>query len=368
METQIRVLQIINSMNNGGIESVVMNYYRHLDRTKIQFDFAVSNQSILSQKEEIEALGGRIYLTPPIKKLRKYKKALREIIETNHYRIVHCHMGVAAVLPLGVAKRCGVPYRICHAHSTASKNEIVRTLIKSILKPFSKKNANMFFSCGEVAGRWLYGNKFFEQGRVTIINNAIELDKFAFNQGIREQMRKELGVDDKFVIGHVGRFNQQKNHHYLIKIFSEIVKLKPNAVLVLIGQGPLEDEIRHQVQTLGLGDHVKFLGVRADVDKLYQAMDAFVLPSLYEGLPVVGVEAQANGLPCFVSDQVSKEVKILDNLVFLKLNDSAENWAKQIVTAGERQEVKEKFQDMHFDIKAECKKLEQIYVECAEAN
>lgn len=362
MNKPIRILQIIDNMSNGGIESVVMNYYRNIDRTKVQFDFAVSDVSQIPQKDEIISLGGKIFITPRVTKFLKYKKELAKIIKENNYQIVHCHMGALAVFPLGVAKKCGVPYRICHAHSTASPNELVRTMIKNMLKPFSKKNANIFFSCGELAGRWLYGNKFFNQGKVKVINNAIDLEKFKYNEVTRNKTRNELDVENNFVVGHIGRFNKQKNHDYLIDIFKEVSKIKDNAVLLLAGDGPLEDVVKQKVDKLNIADKVKFLGVRKDAYNLYQAMDAFVLPSLYEGLPVVGVEAQAAGVSVFVSDKISKEVKISDNLAFIRLKDSAKVWADKIVNATEHQNNEEKLQKMNFDIKIESSKLTNFYL------
>ena len=361
----IRVAHIIDVMSSGGIEAVVMNYYRNVDKSKVQFDFIVSDKSTLPQKEEIEKLGGRIFVTPRVTKLFAYKKALKKIFKENNYQIVHCHMGALAMFPLSVAKKCKVPVRICHAHSTASKKELVRTLIKNILKPFAKKNATHYFACSEHAGRWLFGSKTFESGKVKVLNNAIDLSKFAYNEEIRKDVRSKLKLDDKFVVGHIGRFNEQKNHAFLIDIFAEIAKKKQNAVLLLVGEGPLEEEIKNKVKILGLENKVKFLGVMKDTSKIYQAFDVFVLPSLYEGLPVVGVEAQASGTNCYVSTTVSKELEMTDNIKFVSLEEEPKVWAEEILKIDytKNADAIKELTNHGYNIKNEATKLQEFYLE-----
>ena len=315
----IRVAHIIDVMDSGGIEAVVMNYYRNVDRTKVQFDFITSNTSTLPQKKEIKTLGGRIFLIPRVKHLKLYKKELKRILTENKYDIVHCHMGTLAMFPLKVAKKCGIKIRICHAHSTTSKREWKRNFLKKILKPFAKKYATHYFACGNYAGKWLFGKKTFDNKQIYIMPNSINIDKYRFNEGIRQEIRQKYHIEDKFVIGHIGRFVSQKNHNFLVDVFNEVLKHRKDVVLLLVGEGPLEEDVRNQVLKLGISENVKFLGVRKDCEKIYQAMDMFVLPSLYEGLPVVGVEAQCSGLPCLFSNTTTDEIIINNNAKMLPL-------------------------------------------------
>ncbi|MBQ8468467.1 MAG: glycosyltransferase family 1 protein [Clostridia bacterium] len=361
----IRVAQVLNHMNSGGVEAVVMNYYRNIDRTKVQFDFIVSGDSTIPQRKEIESLGGRVFVLPKIKQFFAYRKELSKILKENNYKIVHAHMSTLAYFPLSVAKKCNVPVRICHNHSTSSPKEFVRNVAKKLLKPLAKKYATDFYACGELAGRWMYGDKAFDGGKVTVMNNAIDLDKFDFNQKVREEVRKELAIENNFVVGHIGRFDDQKNHTFLIDIFAELLKKDVSAVLVLAGEGPLQEQAKQKAKELGIEDRVKFLGVRRDANRLYQAFDVFVLPSLYEGLPVVMVEAQTSGLPCVVSDKVSAAVKMTDNLQFESLDKSAGEWADLVLKTKDlvRESQKEKISAAGYDIKAEAKKLEKFYLE-----
>lgn len=361
MENQepIRIAQIIGKWVGGGVESVVMNYYRHIDRTKIQFDFICDEDSTNIPYDEIEQLGGRVILVPPYQKVFEYQKELIKIFKDNNYKIVHSHINTLSVFPLRAAKKAGVPIRIAHSHSTTNKKEWKRNLVKQVLRPFSKVYATDYMCCSELAGRWLFGNKEYDKGNVYLLNNAIDLDKFKYNEKIRKEKRKELNIkDDTLVIGHVGRFVEQKNHRFLIDIFNEVHKQKENSILLLVGQGPLMEEMKEKVKILGIEDKVIFLGQRNDVNELYNAMDLFFFPSLYEGLGMVLIEAQANGLPCIASTEIPEIADISNNVQFYNLNDSIDTWLKNY-------EVKRfKFirKNCIYDIKRETEKLEKKYI------
>lgn len=359
----IRVAQIMGKWIGGGVESVVMNYYRHIDRTKIQFDFICDEDSTNIPYEEIEKLGGRVILIPPYQKLFKYHNKLKKILKDGNYKIVHSHINTLSIFSLFAAKCAGVPVRIAHSHSTTNKKEKKKNLLKQALRPFSKEFATDYMCCSELAGRWLFGNKEYDKGNVYLLNNAIDLDKFKYDEKIRSEKRKKLNIsDDTLVIGHVGRFVEQKNHRFLIDIFNEIHKQNSNSILLLAGQGPLMEEIKSKVESLGLEKFVIFLGQRNDIDELYQAFDVFCLPSLYEGLPVVGVEAQATGLLCIFSDDMTKETKVLDTTEFLSLKQSAEEWAYKILKKSKsfkRKNCTNKISKKGFDIKKEANKLIQ---------
>ena len=362
----VHVAQIIGKWVGGGVESVVMNYYRYIDRTKIQFDFICDDDSTNIPYEEIEKLGGKVILIPPYQKVFKYHNKLKKILKEGHYKIVHSHINTLSVFSLFAAKCAGVPVRIAHSHSTTNKKEKKKNLLKQLLRPFSELFATDYMCCSELAGRWLFGDKEYDKGNVYLLNNAIDLDKFKYNETLRKKKRKELGIkDDTLVIGHIGRFVAQKNHDYLIDIFNEIHKKNNNSVLLLAGQGPLMEEIKNKAKELNLDDSVKLLGQRNDANELYQAFDVFLLPSLYEGLPVVGVEAQAAGLLCYLSDDMTKETKVLDITKFMSLNNTPEEWADNIlddVKKYKRIDVSKEMTAKNFNIKEEVKRLEKYYL------
>lgn len=364
-EGPIRVAHIIGKWLGGGVEAVVMNYYRHIDRSKIQFDFLCDEDSTNIPYEEIEQLGGRVILIPPYQKVFKYQKELIRIFKENNYKIVHSHINTLSIFPLRAAKKAGVKVRIAHSHSTTNKKEWKKNLLKQVLRPFSKVYATNYMCCSELAGRWLFGDKTYDSGQVYLLNNAINLDKFKYNEKLRKEKRKELGIsDDTLVIGHIGRFVAQKNHTFLIDIFNEVHKKNPNSLLLLVGQGPLKEEIENKVKELKLNDSVRFLGQRNDANELYQAFDVFCLPSLYEGLPVVGVEAQASGLLCILSDAMTKETKVIESTKFNSLKNNSLNWADLILNSMKnykRNDTSGEMTENKFNIEVEEKYLEKYY-------
>lgn len=361
----LRVAQIIGKWLGGGVETVVMNYYRHIDRTKIQFDFICDDDSTNIPYEEIEKLGGKVILIPPYQKVFKYHKELKRVLKEGNYKIVHSHINTLSVFSLFAAKCAGVPTRIAHSHSTTNKKEKKKNLLKQILRPFSKLFATDYMCCSELAGRWLFGNKEYDKGDVYLLNNAIDLGKYKYDEKIRNSKRKELKIKSStFVVGHIGRFVEQKNHRFLIDIFNEIHKKNKDSLLLLAGQGPLMDEMKEKVHNLELDNCVQFLGQRKDANELYQAFDLFLLPSLYEGLPVVGVEAQASGNLCYLSNDMTKETKVLDSTKFMSLNNSAEEWVDAILKDAKRYKkhnTKEEVSKYGFNIEEEAKKLEKYY-------
>ena len=330
-DSPIRITQIIGKWLGGGVESVVMNYYRHIDRSKIQFDFICDEDSTNIPYDEINSLGGKVILIPPYQKVIKYHNELKKVLKDGNYKIVHSHINTLSVFSLWAAKSAGVPVRIAHSHSTTNKKEKKKNLMKQVLKHFSKVFATDYMCCSELAGRWLFGDKEYDRGNVYLLNNAIDLDKFKYDENIRKEKRKELNIsDDTLVIGHVGRFVEQKNHRFLIDIFNEVHKERKNSILLLAGQGPLVEEIHEKVNELGLNESVRFLGQRKDIDKLYQAMDLFLFPSLYEGLGMVAVEAQVSGLPCVVSTEIPEIAKVTEKITFVNLENKIETWTEII--------------------------------------
>lgn len=355
-ESQIRVAQVLGRMDSGGIEAVVMNYYCHIDRKKVQFDFYFAEDSSFPQREELIKLGAGIYPIPMYSRVFQYHKALYQAFETRQYKIVHTHLSTMSVFSLIAAWRAKVPVRICHNHSTAHWGEGLKTLLKYILRPFNKLFATEYFACGETAGRWMYGNKCFEKGEVTVMPNAVDTEKFAYDPEARVALREKLGIPQSaFVVGHVGRFTYAKNHGFLLKIFTELLEQKSNAVLLLVGDGELKEKIEKKVTELEIADKIIFTGNCKDVNKLYNAIDVFCLPSFYEGMPVVAWEAQANGLPCVFSDEVSKEAEKSGNCKFLGLKQSASAWALALINSKPRGE------NQVPDIQRYAKWLEEFY-------
>ena len=358
----IIVAQIMGKWVGGGVESVIMNYYRHLDHSKVQFDFICDEDSTRIPYDEIKKLGGRVFLVPKYQNLPKYLKALEKLFKENQYRIVHSNINTLSVFPLYAAKKAGVPIRISHSHSTSNPKEWKRNLIKNILRPFSKRYATDYFACSELAGRYLFGNKSFDQGKVKIIHNAIDIDKFKFDEVARKKLRKEFGIKDStIVVGHVGRFVQQKNHTFLVDVFKGYHKKNPDSKLLLVGSGPLEDEIKKKVERLDLKDSVLFLGQRDDINKLYSVMDVFCLPSLYEGLPVVGVESQAAGLPIIFSNGVSHEAIISKNAKIVPTQETGAYIKKMDEITQENKQRALASINENMSIKNEAPKLEAIY-------
>ncbi len=360
----IRVAQVIGKLNAAGVESVMNNYYRNIDHSKIQFDYIIDEDSSCKPPQELKDMGARYFVVPPYQKLPAHLKALRKLYKENNYKIVHSGMNTLAVFSLFAAWTAGVPVRINHNHSTANKGEGKRIILKYALKPFAKLFATDYFACSEFAGRWLFGNKTFDEGKVRVFNNAIELDRFAFDPVKRQEVRSRYDLTDKnFVVGHVGRFMPQKNHDFLIDIFAELLKKKPDAVLMLVGDGELRNEMREKADRLNISDKVIFVDPTTKVEEYYQAMDVFCFPSIFEGLGLVAVEAQASGLPAVVSDEVPEEADITDVIRHMSLRSSARKWAEALLKyKGVQRDRELALESSKFNIKNESKKMEQFYL------
>lgn len=343
-----------------------MNNYRHIDRSKVQFDFVVDGYEKTYLDEEIRFLGGKVYHVEPYKKnIFRYMGQIYKIVRKNHYDIVHTNMNTLSFFSLFPAWLAGARCRILHNHSTAVRSEGLRYVMKMVLRPLAPLFANHYAACSRLAGAWMYGESKLEQGNVTIVANAVDLREYAYSEKLREKYRKDLGLSNEtFVVGHVGRFAYQKNHPFLLKVFREIVRQHADSALLLIGDGELRAAIEECADSYGLRDKVHFLGLRDDVKSLYSSMDAFVLPSWFEGLPVVSVEAQANGLPCFFSDKVTPESRLSPFATFLSLEDSPQEWAERILQArGQRNgNALQDLQDAGFDIEKQAAVLADWYM------
>ena len=363
MDKPIKVLQIIGDVVGGGVETVIMNYYRNIDKTKIQFDFVVHKGALLQYITQVKNYGGKVYeITSYKSNILKYTYEIYKIIKENNYEIVHSNMNSLSGFPLFAAYLAGAKVRILHNHTTDNPAEGIRTVAKRILRPFARLFANQYWACSKLAAEWMYGKNTVTNGKITIINNAIDLEKFKFNKEKREKLRKKLGIENCFVIGHVGRFVKTKNHEFLIEIFNEVLKQKSNAKLLLIGDGNLKSLIEAKVQNLGIEKAVIFLGVRNDVADLYNVMDVFVFPSLYEGLGMAVIEAQVNSLPTIVSIAIPAEAKISEYIKFISLQQPLKDWLNEVENA-KRKELNISDELLKkFDIREESKKLENLYL------
>ena len=321
----IRILHFISTISiNSGVMAVIMNYYRHIDRDKIQFDFLFFKDSPANTTyiDEIESLGGRVYLIEQPTHIFHYIRKLNKFFEEhkNEYAILHIHEVYLTFLLAPIAHAHGLKV-ITHCHSTKFSDKPFNSIRNRLACIGINKHADLRFACSKAAGIALYG----KSADFTVINNAIDLDKFAFNAAKRAKLRNGLNLEDKIVIGHVGRFSKEKNHRFLVEVFYEFQKTLPNSALLLIGEGPLMKSVKEQTRSLGLKDKVVFLGRRTDVADLYNVMDTFLLPSLFEGLGVVLIEAQANGLPCVASSCVPDEADV-EGITFVSLKQSVEEW------------------------------------------
>ena len=359
----IRILHSVSNMDRGGIETMLMNFYRHMDRDKVQFDFLANKADPGAYDEEIKALGGRIYVTPGFKSYRKYLAYMTDLFK-NHpeYKIIHTHNGSLMLYALESAKHNNIPLRIAHAHATAVpvglKNEL-----KKLMRPLIKYAATDYWGCSDAAGKFYFSEQRWNNAH-QLIHNAIQVDDFTYNEDIRKAIREKYGFGDKLVVGNVGRMAPQKNQKKLLDVFAEMHRVNPDTHLVIIGTGELEGKLKQQVQSLGLADSVTFTGSISNVNEWYSAIDVFVFTSLYEGLPVVAVEAQAADLPCVLTDTITPEVKVTEKVRFLGLHDDSVKWAKTIleIKPAERVSRKAELQAAGYDITLEAKRMQDLYL------
>lgn len=353
-----RILQVVTYMGRGGIETMLMNYYRHMDRTKIQFDFLVHREFRADFDDEIEALGGRIYRVPPMNPLKSsYRKALDAFFREHPYEIVHCHLNYKSGVVLSAAKKAGVPVRIAHAH-TAGMSAGFAKLARILMKPLIPKTATRFMACGKNAGNAIFGNRAY-----TLVPNALNAEPLRFCPERRLAMRRSLGLQEEYTIAHVGRFSAEKNHSFLLDVFAEVLKTEPSAKLVLAGDGDLRPAMEEKAAG-GLPEgSVRFLGVRKDIPELLQAADVFVFPSRFEGLPVTMIEAQAAGLPCVKSDTITDECVVTELVTSLPIDDP-KPWAQAILSLKNvpRTDRLAEIQASGYDITAAAEKLTHFYL------
>ena len=376
MEKPIRILQVLTIMNRGGAETMIMNYYRNIDRSKIQFDFLLHRKEKGAFDDEIKSLGGKIYKMQnlSLKNIPAYVKSLDFFLK-NHkeYKVIHSHINAFSVFILRAAKKNNVPIRIAHSHTSLynlninpfskKRNSLsfaIKFIVQNLFKLKIPAYANYYFSCGDKAGQWLFGKKNIS--KVKIINNAIDSDLFTYNEDKSLKMKKALSLEGKIVLGHVGNFVPEKNHSFLIKIYQEIKKINPKASLVLVGAfGKYEIE---KLVNGSLPKDLNILGLRSDVPDILQAIDIFLFPSTNEGLPVTLIEAQAAGLKIIASDDITQELNMTNLIDFIPLENSPEYWAKAVLNSYpyQRRNTKNQIIEGNYDIKRNASALQEFYI------
>lgn len=363
----MRILYVLSYISrNGGVQTVVNNYYEHMKSSKIKVDFLVLLPGDKEMEEEWEKRGCKIYHIRGSKEknLLLFCKEIKKFFKEHHdYDIIHSHQTNLDLFYLREAKKWKIPVRILHAHNTNCDISKIRMMI---LKLTSKFYANYFFACSEEAGSFMFGKNIKKNKRFYVINNAIDVEKYVYNSRIREEQRKENHIENNFVIGNVARMADIKNHEFLLKVFKEILVINKNAKLLLIGNGPLEEKLKKEAKELEIDENVIFYGVTNKVNDLLQAMDVFVLPSLFEGVPLTVIEAAASGTKYVISDKIDSHLKKNDLELKLSLNETPEFWAKQILRFAKdytKVNQKELLVESKFDIDTEANRLEKIYQE-----
>ncbi len=367
----VRVLQIGMTKNPGGLETYLMQQFDHIHHEKLMYDFVnITAEDEIVYRDHIEENGGKVYgvfsrHSNPVRHYWQWFSLLRKVAGNYHAIVLNAN-NLAYVYPLLLAKFFGIKKRIIHSHNAGFEFPVgfARKILIAVNTILLKYAATDYFACSQKAGEWMFGkNQTFR-----VIHNAIETRDLRYDEPIRQEARKELGVSDRFVMGHVGRFSYQKNHLFLLDIFHEVHKKKPDAVLLLVGDAVNDmsfwEQAKEKVEILGLAENVKFLGLRKDVPRLMQAMDCFLLPSRFEGLPLVGIEAQAAGLPCFFSDTITKEVGITDLAHFISLETSPAKWAEEILEKSQipRRDTSEEIAAAGYDIEKEIGEMEKFYL------
>lgn len=370
MQQPIRVLHVLGTTNLGGAESRIMDLYRHIDREKIQFDFLVHTNKEGFFDREIIQMGGNIYRLPSFRiyNYLAYKKACRNFFKKNNdYRAVQGHMTSTASIYLPLAKKAGIPVTIAHARSAGVDKGLKGTLTKWLRRNLYK-HCDYMFACSDLAAKAVFGENTYARGKVVLLPNAVDTKEFAYNEVPRDEIRKEYDLEGMTVIGHVGRFHYAKNHEFLLDIFADYYRENKKARLFLLGDGPRRSGMEERAKELKIDSAVIFAGNQNPVAPYYQAMDAFVFPSRFEGMPGTVVEAQAAGLPCLISDAITEQVKATDLVEFMSLEQNAEKWAEKLqrmLSAKPAREEKRLINDIsktYYDVNEQVKWYEKFYL------
>lgn len=370
----IRILHVFGSLGSGGAESRTMDIYREIDKNKVQFDFLIHTNNKGFFEDEITRMGGKVYRVPRLglQTLLSYPKAVIKFYQSHpEFKIIHGHLLSTSFIYLSIAKARKVPVRIAHSRCASRAEKDIVNKIKNATEKLSRFYATHLFAVSKLAGIDAFGKKRVEQKKVKIIPNAINSKKFTFDANKRKTFRNKLNLKDNFVVGHIGRFVTQKNHFFLLEIFSRILKIRPEAKLMLVGDGAMRPKIEGKIEQLKIKSSIILLGIRDDVGDLLQAMDVLLLPSIQEGFPGVVLEAQAAGLPCVISSAITDEVKLTELVEYVPLKNSSEDWAKKVIHASEPHNRINTYDDIvtaGYDIIEVAKWYETFYLNTIEKN
>lgn len=361
-----RIAIIAGVLHSGGKRNLIMEYYRHIDRSEVQFDFICDSDSNGIPEKEITELGGKVYKVAPYKQIIPHLRETYRILKANKYEVMHAFDNTLNIFPMFLGWLAGVKGRISESISKGDKNE-KKTLIKYALRPFSHWFATDFMANSIDCGIWQFGRRTYEKGEICIFKTVINADANAFDSGLRQTTREKFGWNDKVVYGFIGRYVPQKNPLFLIDIFAKIAQKQENALLVMIGFGELDEEMHSRINGLGLADKVVDLGRRDDIKQFYNAFDAFLLPSLYEGMPVVGIEAQCAGLPIFFSKNITEETTASELAYYIGLDESPDVWAEEIIEKTKanmsiRRSHADDIKKNGFDSYSEARRLQEFYL------
>lgn len=369
MNEPIRVLHVVSKMNKGGIQSFLMNYYRFIDRSKVQFDFVVQDDTGSFYNEEIEASGGRIHNIPhmSVRSIHDFSRAFSGLLRGNpDYKIIHCHNNWLNIVPLRIAQKHRVPVRISHSHGSYPARSFIRRCQRYLFQKTIGFYATELWACSEVAGLWLYGKKFRKDKRARLINNAIDADRFRFDGETRQRIRAKHNIRaETTVLINVGRISEGKNHSFLLDIFREYLRIKADSVLLIAGDGPLKASLQNKARQLDIRNKVIFLGMIDNVHEYLSAADIMVFPSKSEGLGLVLIEAQTSGLGIVTSAEgISKETDVTHTITFESLNASPVRWAEAIdeVEFIDRLGAASKVRDSGYDIRTAAQLLQEYYL------
>ena len=333
-----RLLCILSGMNAGGAETFLMKVYRNLNRAEYQMDFCINVKEKCFYEDEILSLGGKIFRIPSkSENLKEFKRQLKAVVKSNGYeRVLRITSNAMGFMDLKVAKRAGA--RVCAARSSNASdgNSLKAKILHKLGRVLYQKYVDVALAPSDLAAQYTFGKRAYQKGKVSIIHNAVDLNVFSFDIEQRKVLRKEFGIGENVkVLGHVGRFAEQKNHSFLADVFRSVHDRHPNTALLLVGDGPLRPSFFEKIERFGLADSVIFAGIRKDVPQVLSCMDVFVFPSFYEGMPNTVIEAQATGLPCVISDAITRQADVTGLVKYLPLSDSAETWAKAVADAFE---------------------------------
>lgn len=370
---KIRILHVIGTLHIGGAEAVAMNYFRFIDRKKFTCDYLVYGDEVGEYEEEVYKLGGNVIRIPmPNKGYKEFYKNCVKVFEEGKYDIIHAHTLLNNGIVVKAAKKANIKVRISHSHNTKNrpKETFISLAYAKFMKILIKKYSTNFLACAKDSGIFLFGKKHFDKYGI-VINNGINTSNFIFKEDLRNQIRKELDIENKIVIGNIGRFVEQKNQVRLLEIFREILNKEEKSVLLIVGDGELRDVLKKKAIDLGINHAVRFLGTRSDVSNILQGMDVFLFPSIFEGLGIALIEAQASGLMCYASDVIPREAKVSNLIEFISLDKDNFHWSERVLSklnSYKRKNMESIICDSGYDIKHEVKRLEKVYLQAIENN